>query len=260
MQAFAKRMNSLATSVVDKSDLSRLIQESEPFASLAGEQVETLQSKSKVLNVDRGKFIYLPGHTSSQVYLVYTGAVRMVTFIESGKEFTSALYHAGETFGELSLAGETVRAETAIACEKTVLISFKSEDISEYLKQNNLFALSLMRLIGMRRHEAENKLLQLFYAPVHSRLAKLLIQIATKRAKAFPLFPIQLHLTHEILASLAGTTRETTTVILNRFEKLGLIRKTKGAIFINNLQSLKALALDRAMSKSSVPGLTPRVA
>jgi CRP-like cAMP-binding protein len=252
-------MNMNAPSLIEKTHLMQFIQESDPYSALAMNQLELLQSKIKILTLEKGKFTYLPGHPSNQIYLIYSGSVRMVNFIENGKEFTSSLYNVGETFGELSLAGETIRGETAISCEKTVLISFKSDDLKELLEQNILFTLRLMRLIGARRHESENKLLQLFYAPVHSRLAKLLIHIATKRVKAFPLFPIQLRLTHEILASLAGTTRETTTVILNRFEKLGLIRKTKGAIFINDLQSLKALAQDRAAAEMAPTGAIPHV-
>jgi CRP-like cAMP-binding protein len=169
----------------------------------------------------------------------------MATLMESGKEFTSSLYHVGEAFGELGLAGEPYRVDMAISCEKTVLIGFKCEVLTDFLKQNLLFTLRFMQLIGSRRHESENKLLQFFYTPVHSRLAKLLIHFAAKHAKTPLPLPFQLRLTHEVLASLAGTTRETTTMILNRFEKMGMIHKSKGSIFIKDLQSLQAFCHSR---------------
>ncbi|HLG21483.1 MAG TPA: Crp/Fnr family transcriptional regulator [Candidatus Manganitrophaceae bacterium] len=248
---------------MDKADLTRFIQECDLYSCFSSDQFALLQSKMKILSSEKGTFIYLPGDPSDQIYLIYSGSVRMATLIENGKEFTSSLYHAGETFGELGLAGELFRTETAITCEKTTLIGFKSDILKDLLRLNILFALKLMRLIGARRQESDNKLLQFFYAPVHSRLAKLLIHITTKRgappshaashpahAASHPAqLPIQLRLTHETLASLAGTTRETTTMILNRFEKLGLIEKSKGSISIKDLQSLKAFSQSRTLAE-----------
>src|SRR5688572_16708689 len=96
---------------IEKTDLIQFIQESDPYSALSRGQLEGLQPKIKILSLEKGKFIYLPGHSSNQIYHIYSGSVRMVNFIESGKEFTSSLYHAGETFGELSLAGEAIRGE-----------------------------------------------------------------------------------------------------------------------------------------------------
>ncbi|TAK02800.1 MAG: Crp/Fnr family transcriptional regulator [Candidatus Manganitrophaceae bacterium] len=231
---------------MEKPDLIQFIQSCDPYSLLSHHELETIHPKVRILTIEKGKSIYLPGHPSDQVYLVYTGSIRIATLMESGKEFTSSLYHVGETFGELSLAGEMARVDMAISYERSVLISLKTELLSELLKQNPLFTLGIMRLIGARRYETENRLLQFFYAPVHSRLAKVLIHFANKQAKSPSSSPIQLRLTHEILASLAGTTRETTTMILNRFQKLGMIHKSKGNIFVKDLQSLKALSLNQS--------------
>lgn len=248
-------MKNIALKVnMEKADLIPFIQSCDPYSVLSHHELETIHSKLRILVFEKGKSIYLPGHPSDQVYLVYSGSVRIATLMESGKEFTSSLYHIGETFGELSMAGEMARVEMAIAYEKSVLISLKTDLLSEPLKQNPLFTLGIMRLIGTRRYESENRLLQFFYAPVHSRLAKVLIHFATKQAKSPP--PIQLRLTHEILASLAGTTRETTTMILNRFQKLGIIHKSKGNIFVKDLQSLKALSLNQRSLKEPEKTLT----
>lgn len=236
---------------MEKADLIQFIQSCDPYSVLSHHELETIHSKSRILVFEKGKSVYLPGHPSDQVYLIYSGSIRIAALMESGKEFTSSLYHVGETFGELSIAGEMARVEMAIAYEKSVLISLKTDVLSEPLKQNPLFTLGIMRLIGTRRYESENRLLQFFYAPVHSRLAKVLIHFATKQAKPLSAPPpsIQLRLTHEILASLAGTTRETTTMILNRFQKLGIIHKSKGNIHIKDLQSLKALSLSQSSPK-----------
>jgi|GEM_PF-6483797 len=242
-----KQIASQAT--VEKADLIQFIQSCDPYSLLSHPELETIHSKSRILTVEKGKSLYLPGHPSDQIYLIYSGSVRIATLMESGKEFTSSLYHVGETFGELSVAGEMARVEMAIAYERSIIVCFKTDLLSELLKQNPLFTLGIMRLIGARRYESETRLLQFFYAPVHSRLAKVLINFAAKQAKSPSSSPIQLRLTHEILASLAGTTRETTTMILNRFQKMGVIHKSKGNIFIKDLQSLKALSLNQTSPK-----------
>lgn len=250
-------MKQIASTVtMEKTDLIQFIQSCDPYSILSHHELETIHSKMRILVTEKGKSIYLPGHPSDQVYLVYSGSVRIATLMESGKEFTSSLYHVGETFGELSMAGEMSRVEMAVSYERSVFISLKTDLLSELLKQNPLFTLGIMRLIGNRRYESENRLLQFFYAPVHSRLAKVLIHFANKQTKTPSSSPIQLRLTHEILASLAGTTRETTTMILNRFQKLGMIHKSKGNIFIKDLQSLKTLSLNQNSPKEPENTLT----
>lgn len=244
---------------IERSELIQFIRGCELYSALTPPELDLLYPHARTVLYEKGKFIYLPGHPSDQIYHVHSGSVRMATLMESGKEFTSALYHAGETFGELGLAGETHRVEMAISCEKTLLIGFKCDALTEFLKQNLLFTLRLMQLIGSRRHESENKLLQFFYTPVHSRLARLLIHFATKHAKGPLLLPVQLRLTHEVLASLAGTTRETTTMILNRFEKMGMIHKSKGSIFIKDLQSLKAFYQNRTPLEQNKTLTLPQV-
>ena len=230
---------------LEKTDLVQFLRACDLYSVLTPSELETLYLHAKTLAYEKGKFIYLPGQPSDHIYHIYSGSVRMATLMESGKEFTSSLYHTGETFGELGLAGETLRVEMAISCEKTILVGFKCEVLTDLLRQNLLFTLRFMQLIGSRRHESENKLLQFFYSPVHSRLARLLIHFAAKHAKIPLPLPVQLRLTHEVLASLAGTTRETTTMILNRFEKMGMIHKSKGSIFIKDLQSLRAFCHNR---------------
>lgn len=252
-------MKTIATvSMLDKSEFLHFIRSCDPYKALTAQEMDILHLHMKMATLEKGRFIYLPGQPSDQISIIYSGSVRLATLTESGREFTSSLYHPGETFGELCLAGETVRVEMAIACEKTTLITFKQDTLIEMVRQNLLFTLSLIRLIGTRRHETENKLLQLFYTPVHSRLAKLLIHFATKYEKGLSQPPIQLRLTHEVLASLAGTTRETTTMILNRFEKLGLIHKSKGNIFIKDLQLLKTFSQSRNSIETKQTVTLPR--
>lgn len=234
---------------MEKVDFIRFIQGCDPYSVLSPHELELIHSKTRIVVFEKGKSIYLPGHPSDQIFVIHSGSVRTATLMESGKEFTSSLYHTGETFGELSFAGEMARSEMAVAYEKSVLIALRTDFLHEFLKQNPLFTLGLIRLIGTRRCESENRLLQFFYSPVHSRLAKVLIHCATKQLKSPPLLPIQLRLTHEILASLAGTTRETTTMILNRFQRMGVIQKSKGNIFIKDLQSLKTLSLNQELNQ-----------
>lgn len=253
-------MKQIATTrQIERSDLIQFIRGCELYSVFTSVELEALYPHVKTFFYEKGKFIYLPGHPSDQIYHIYSGSVRLATLMESGKEFTSALYQAGETFGELGLAGETHRVEMAISCEKTLLVGIKCDILTNFLKQNLLFTLRLMQLIGSRRHESENKLLQFFYTPVHSRLARLLIHFATKHAGVPLLLPIQLRLTHEVLASLAGTTRETTTMILNRFEKMGMIHKSKGSIFVKDLQSLKAFYQNRTPLEQNKTLTLPQV-
>jgi len=79
-------------------------------------------------------------------------------------------------------------------------------------------------------------------SPASARIAKVLIEFARRESTggATPCFPLQL--THAELASLAGTSRETATRLLNQFERDGIIYRENLTIKIVRLSQLEQLA------------------
>jgi CRP/FNR family transcriptional regulator len=189
-----------------------------------------------------GETVYFPGDPSDTLYTLHHGRVRLAYLEENGRRLTLAIMSAGELFGEAALAGEEKRRWIAEALEDTVLCMIHKDDFLRIARRNPQLALKISTLMGERLVEIENKLEDLLFKGVHARLARTLLQLAERygEPKADGVH-IRFRFTHEELAHLIGSTRETTSLILGEFERQGLLSKQRGVILLKDLEGLKRL-------------------
>ena len=206
-------------------------------------QLEELSSWVKDFNFQKGEFIYLPGDPSESVYFLKKGKVKLSYLGPEGKEFTVSILDEGEPFGEMSLVGEEDRSLKAEALDEVVLCSISRRDFLHFTNQVPELSLKVAKKIGQHRREIQNNLTDLLFKDVPTRLAgildKLAEQYGEKKEEGVRITP---SFTHEELAKLIGSTRETTTANLNKFEAEGLIQKGRGNIIIKDQTGLKQKA------------------
>lgn len=176
--------------------------------------------------------IYAEGDTSDAIYIVMSGLVKLVSLSETGTETILHIFAPGQVFGELLLGGE-VRPFTAIAIEDTIVRAIPKPHITELLHSIPSLALNLLALIAKRLIETQQRLAQSGHSWSYHRLAKVLLELADRYGADGPAGTmIQLPLTHEDLANLIGTTRETVTTQLGRFKRMGLVSQQGRRFFI----------------------------
>ena len=104
-------------------------------------------------------------------------------------------------------------------------------------------ALRVAKLIGRRRLELENRLQELMFKDVPTRLARTLLRIASQYGREVDgKIQVQVRITHHDLGELIGATRETTTAALNRFKRDGIAERVRGRILITAPKKLRHLA------------------
>ncbi|HSG05402.1 MAG TPA: Crp/Fnr family transcriptional regulator, partial [Nitrospiria bacterium] len=110
------------------------------------------------------------------------------------------------------------------------------------LKKDPNTSIRLTKLVGLRLKKIENRVENLVFRDVPFRLAKILIQLSedvgVKDARGI-LFRVKI--THQDLASLIGSTRETVSATLGDFKKKGLIDIVERRIILKNPDGLKEM-------------------
>ncbi|MFB6290915.1 MAG: Crp/Fnr family transcriptional regulator [Candidatus Bipolaricaulia bacterium] len=219
------------------------LKEFDLLTQLHEDQLEELGSWVKDLKFKKGELIYLPGEPSESVYFLKQGKVKLSYLGPAGEEFTVSILDQGEPFGEMSVVGEEDRSLKAEAIADVVLCTISKRDFLHFTEQNPELSLSVAKKIGQHRREIQNSLADLLFKDVPSRLAATLHKLAVKYGEESRNgVKIKPSLTHEEIAKLIGSTRETTTANLNEFESEGLIEKGRGSIFIKDKDGLKARA------------------
>ncbi len=188
----------------------------------------------------RYSFIYMPGESSDVVYFLAKGVVKIGTHSGDGKEVIRALMHPLAMFGELGLVGETERQDFAQVLREDVhLYALNVEDFQALMRRNYELSNDVMQLFGSRLIKAENKLESLIFKDARTRIIEFIKESVTKQGRRVGFEMLLKHsLTHQDIANITCTSRQTVTLVLNELKKSDLIYFNRGKILVRDLAKL----------------------
>ena len=209
------------------------------FENLAVQEAELLERRALLRTFPRRAIIYAPTEPGQSVLLVVSGRVKIKDITPDGKETILTFIEEGELFGELALLDEEPRQEYAEAAEQTKVLAIPREEILQLMAKRSDLALSITKLVGLRRRRIENRFRNILFLPSRERMVRLLLELADAHGKRIGFAcELGLPLSHQELASLIGVTRETVTVILGQLQAEGLIVVKRRRIVIPSLRKL----------------------
>ena len=187
----------------------------------------------------KGSYIYLPDELSDRIFFLTSGRVKIGTYGDSGKEITKAILTKGEVFGELALLHEGKRRDFAYAMDDTMVCLLTVEEMRELMKDHNGLNLFLMKVLGSRVLEMENRLESLVFKDSRSRIIELLIKMTRKSGERVGYeHVVRKFLTHQEIANLTATSRQTVTTVLNELRGKNLLTFDRKRLLIRDLEQL----------------------
>lgn len=194
------------------------------FKESTPEEMEELARMTRMESVKKRTAIFLPGDPSQQVYLLKEGRVKISRISEEGREITLALLEPGEIFGELDTLDDSPRDTLAEALDDSQLCVIHKALFLAMIGRRPELSLRLTKLIGFRLRRIESRVEDLVFRDVPARLAHLLLELSKNYGKATPQgLLLQIKITHQEMANLIGSIRETVSAVLGEFKKEGLI-------------------------------------
>jgi CRP-like cAMP-binding protein len=226
------------------------------FEQLPPEQAHRLESRALIRTFPRRSLIYSPTQPGQSVMVLASGRVKIKDITADGKETILAFIEEGEIFGELALLDEEPRHEYAEAVENCQVLLIPRDDLLALMTTRPDVALSITRLVGLRRRRIENRLRNVLFLSSRDRMVRLLLELmASHGSRTGNQCVIRLRLSHQELASLIGVTRETVTVVLGQLQAGGLIMVQRRRITVIDCEQL----LKEGQGRSS-PVPRPRMA
>jgi CRP/FNR family transcriptional regulator, cyclic AMP receptor protein len=211
------------------------------FADLTDEDFERLNMQHHFKEVKEGEYIYFENYLSKNLYFVKGGYIKIGTIDDNGNEVVKEIIGPGEIFGQYTLEQNSKDGEYAKAYKSDIsLCTFTIKDFEQLLAYKPELALRYTRLVGQKTRTFENRLSGMLLKDVKTRLAKFLVD-------NFAMYPegeaVENVLTHEDIASLIGSSRQTVTSTLNSFAKYGVIQFDRNTINILNKNILNNFAM-----------------
>jgi len=186
----------------------------------------------------KGSVIVFEDDPGDALYLVARGQVKVVLIGEDGREVILSVLGEGNFFGEMSLIDEKPRSATVIAMVDSVVLVLRREDFQARLRTSPEIAIALLRELSRRLRRADEKIGSLVLLDVNGRLADLILRLAEEEGGD----RITKKLTHNVLAQMIGSSRETVSRTMRDFVERELVQVTRKEITILNRPLLERAA------------------
>jgi CRP/FNR family cyclic AMP-dependent transcriptional regulator len=167
------------------------------------------------------------------LFLVASGRVQLYRTTQDGRRFVVATLGQGSMFGEDSLLGGEGPNSYAVALEPCTVWIMPRQQALEISSTDAMFGFGLMQAMGQRVLEAENRLEQVAYSTIAARLATLLLDLGGDDPARM------VHATHQELADMLGTWRETVSKTLQDFRRRGLVASGRRQLTILDKEGLQ---------------------
>lgn len=173
----------------------------------------------------RDAVIYEDGSIGDYMYLIQEGQVKVTKMSEDGREKILEILGPGDFHGEMALLDRAPRSASVKTTTPCVLLALSRQDFLGLLKQNHEVTLELIRVLARRLRETDEQIRGLSFERVESRARRLLARLAKEKlpdqADRMATAPI----THQQLADLVGTSRETITRVVKELKDSGWLEQ-----------------------------------
>ena len=187
--------------------------------------IQRLLSVARRRRFGRNEVVFHRDDPADSMHLIETGRVAIRIITPLGDTVTIAVRGSGASFGEMALVGSAQRTATVAALEQTETLAVYKDDLEQLRRAHPSVDQVLFAFLVGEVRILEERLLEALYLPVERRVLRRLRELTEHSADGQPL---EVPLTQEELAELAGTTRSTINRILRDEEKRGTLKLERG--------------------------------
>jgi len=196
-------------------------------------------SEKKVLK--KYKYAYKPGEVTNTIYFLLKGRIKICSYNEIGKELIKTIHYPGEMFGEDGLLERTTYEDYAQAMDKEVqVLAIDTNQLKKFLCENPSLSIRLSTRLGDKLKTAQKRIENFIFKSARCRIIEFIKDLAQKQGQPIGYeVLIKNFLTHNEIASLIGTSRQTVTIVLNELKKTNQIHIDRRNVLVRDINNLK---------------------
>jgi CRP/FNR family transcriptional regulator, cyclic AMP receptor protein len=208
------------------------------FSTLTDEEFNQLAHIFVARAYRKNQVIFLEEETGNYMYLVLSGKVKVAKAGVGGKETILAIHRTGDFFGEMSLLDGKTAPATVSAMEDAKIISVSGTDFHKYLLHNEKVMQQIIQVLCARLRQVWQTQ-SLSSSTADARIRMGIYQLAKRHGiRDAHGTIIDLKITHQELAEMVGTSRETVTRVLTRLREQKIIEVDQRRITLIDSKAL----------------------
>lgn len=212
------------------------------FDDLEEKELEKIAPLFTIKTYKKGEHVFWEEESGDELYLIKSGVVKIYRN-ELSREIILAVFRDGDYFGEMAvLENIKTRSASAKVLETTSLYVLKRSDFISLLHDNLHITMKMLESSLARLRQANELITDLTILNARKRMIRMLLRLSEQHGSLTSNgILINLKLTHQQLAHMTGTVRETVTKTLLELQDLHLIQVDKKKIIITDIDRLKKL-------------------
>lgn len=211
------------------------IKQCELFRRLSPGELHDLERHSRCRSFPAKSPLLLPADGAASVYLLTEGMAKVSHLTGDGRESILAFIEPGELFGELALFDNREPEERVETVERSTVVAMPADEVRRLIHQHADLAVRVTKLFGLRRQRIERRLRNLLFRSNRERLIHLLLDLSEQFGiQTDEGIQLRVRLSHQDIASLIGSTRESVTVLLGELKASGDIGGGRRRVVLTN--------------------------
>lgn len=211
--------------------------------NLSPATLESLDQIAHPTTHPAGSVILVEGQTPRGVFVLCQGRVKLMSTNRDGKTFIMKIAEAGEILGLHAIVSGGTQELTVETLQPSQLAFISRADFLHFVKQHGDACLHVAQQLSSDCHSAYEVIRSIGLSQsVKEKLARLLLHWSEAGRTNDGAIRLTLALTHEEVAQLIGTSRETVTRILGELKKQRVVELKGATLIIRNQAALQHLA------------------
>ena len=191
------------------------------FASLEEPVLEEIAGLLIDRKFPKDAIVFEEGSVGDYMYLIREGQVKVTKMSEDGREKILEIFNAGDFFGDMALLEREPRSASIKTTRPSVLLALSRQDFLGLLRENPEISMGIMRELSRRLRETDEQIRGLLFERVEGRTRRIIERMAVEEVPGDPTRRATAPITHQQLADLVGTSRETITRVVKELKDSG---------------------------------------
>lgn len=227
--------------------------------NLDPEAFEELRRIGRRRELRKGDHVFSRGSPGENVYILTEGRAKIYEMSSLGREAILWFCLPGEIFGLAELPSGGRRPVSAIACTQVKVLVVPRIRFLAYIESHPKIAGLIIELLSCRMRMLGDWMLNMASDDVSARLAKLLLRLRSQYgidclSRCGCANQINFELTHQEIADMVGSSRQTVSTMINRLRRNGVITLDRKIMHLQDIAALEAMAGGQTIE--DVPGET----
>jgi CRP/FNR family transcriptional regulator/CRP/FNR family cyclic AMP-dependent transcriptional regulator len=157
---------------------------------------------------------------SRSFFIIAEGSVNIAVLSTEGKQTILTRLRTGDFFGEMAILDGEPRSASVVAAEECTLLVLYRKPFLDILQRFPKIAIQMLIEMSRRLRRTNRHINTLSLMSIYGRVSDIILRLAKEQGEREGKF-IVIHErpTHQVLADMVGTSRETVSRILSQLQK-----------------------------------------